>query len=169
MVEMMQHGQRNGQSACARRHLRMGWWMLLGFLTLGIVLEAMHGFKIRWYLDMANSTRRMMWTLAHAHGVLLALVNIAFSMTVAALDGWNGRARRIASPCLLGAGIALPGGFFLGGLVIHAGDPGVGIFLVPLGAAMLFVAVALTAWGTGHDKQGSNETDQTPDTEGEGR
>ena len=131
--------------------------MLLGFLTLGIVLEAMHGFKIRWYLDMANSTRRMMWTLAHAHGVLLALVNIAFSMTVAALDGWNGRARRIASPCLLGAGIALPGGFFLGGLVIHAGDPGVGIFLVPLGAAMLFVAVALTAWGTGDDSRGSKE------------
>jgi hypothetical protein len=147
----------------------MGWWMLLGFLTLGIVLEAMHGFKIRWYLDMANSTRRMMWTLAHAHGVLLALVNIAFSVTVAALDGWNGRARRIASPCLLGAGIALPGGFFLGGLVIHAGDPGVGICLVPLGAAMLFVAVALTAWGTGHDNLESKEKGQASDAAGDDR
>ena len=52
-----------------RRHLRFGWWSLLCFLTLGIVLESLHGFKVGWYLDAAHSTRRLMWTLAHAHGV----------------------------------------------------------------------------------------------------
>ena len=122
-----------------------------------------------WYLDMANTTRRMMWTLAHAHGVLLALVHMAFSVTVAALDGWNGRARRIASACLLGAGIALPAGFFLGGLVIHEGDPGVGTALVPLGAAMLCVAVALTAWGTRENNRGSKDGRPAEEAEGDGR
>ena len=36
-------------------------------------------------------------------------------------------------------------GFFLGGLFVHAGDPGLGILLVPVGAALLFAAVWL-AW-----------------------
>ena len=39
----------------------------------------------------------------------------------------------------------LPAGFFLGGLYIYSGDPGLGIALVPAGGLLLFVAVALTA------------------------
>jgi hypothetical protein len=31
-------------AALAQRHLRFGWWTLLLFLTLGLVLEALHGF-----------------------------------------------------------------------------------------------------------------------------
>ena len=58
-----------------RRHLRFGWWSVLVFLTLGTALEVMHGFKVDWYLNVANETRRLMWTLAHAHGVLLGLVH----------------------------------------------------------------------------------------------
>lgn len=42
------------ESACVRRHLRFGWWSLWCFLTLGLVLEGMHGFKVRWYLDESN-------------------------------------------------------------------------------------------------------------------
>jgi hypothetical protein len=62
--------------ALSRRHLAFGWCALLFFLTLGIGLEAMNGFKIGWYLDVSNATRRHMFKLAHAHGVLLALVNM---------------------------------------------------------------------------------------------
>jgi len=54
--------------ALAERHLRFGWWALLGFLTVGLVLEAFHGFKVGLYLDVPNQTRRLMWTLGHAHG-----------------------------------------------------------------------------------------------------
>ena len=109
-----------------RRHLRFGWWSLLCFLTLGIVLESLHGFKVGWYLDAAHSTRRLMWTLAHAHGVLLSLVHLAFAATLPHLAADTLRLARLASPSLMGASFLLPGGFFLGGVVIHGGDPGSG-------------------------------------------
>ena len=128
-----------------RRHLRFGWWSLLVFLTLGIVLEAMHGLKVGWYLNVGNDTRRLMWTLAHAHGVLLGLVHVAFALTVRLMPTGNGRWRKIASPCLMSASTIIPGGFFVGGITIYDGDPGLGIWLVPFGAALLFVAVFLTA------------------------
>ena len=63
------------------RNLRFGWWSLLVFLSLGGVLETLHGFKVGWYVDVGNETRRLMFTLAHAHGTLLALVNIAAVLT----------------------------------------------------------------------------------------
>ena len=128
-----------------RRHLRFGWWSLLCFLTLGIVLESLHGFKVGWYLDAAHSTRRFMWTLAHAHGVLLSLVHLAFAVTLPHLTADTLRLARLASPSLMGASFLLPGGFFLGGVVIHGGDPGLGILLVPVGALFLFIGVLLTA------------------------
>jgi hypothetical protein len=133
--------------AVVRRHLRFGWWALLVFLTLGMVLEGLHGFKVGWYLDPSNSVRRLMWTLAHAHGVLLALVNIAFALTVRAVGGGEQRRLGYASACLFGATLLLPGGFLLGGLFTHGGDPGLGIVLVPVGALNLFAAVLLTATG----------------------
>jgi len=134
--------------AYLRRHLRFGWWSLLIFLTLGIVLESLHGFKVGAYLNVSNSTRRLLWTLAHAHGTALALVHIAFGVTASYLTGWVGRTRTFASMSLMAASVLLPGGFFLGGLVIYAGDPGIGILLVPLGAIFLFLAVLLCARAT---------------------
>ena len=38
----------------ARRHHFIGWWGLLLFLSLGIALETMHGFKSDFYLDPAH-------------------------------------------------------------------------------------------------------------------
>lgn len=130
-----------------RRHLRFGWWSLLCFIILGIVLEAFHGFKVQWYMNVANETRRLLWTLAHAHGVLLALINIAFALTLHAISDRHARWRRLGSPCLIAAGALLPMGFFLGGLYFFEGDAGVGIILVPIGGLLLSVGVALTAYG----------------------
>jgi hypothetical protein len=126
-------------------HLRFGWWCLLVFLTLGAVLEAMHGFKVAWYMNVANETRRLMWTLAHAHGTLLGLVNIAFGLTIRATPELASHWPSAASPCLLAASVLLPAGFFCGGVVIYAGDPGLAIFLVPVGAVALLAGVGLTA------------------------
>ena len=128
-----------------RRHLAFGWWTILIYLTLGAGLEAAHALKLELYVDQANTTRRLMWTLAHAHGTLLGLMSVAFAFTASRLGGWTDRSRRTASRALMGATLLLPLGFFLGGLVIHAGDPGLGIVLVPAGALLLFVAVFLTA------------------------
>ncbi len=129
-----------------RRHLVAGWTLLLVFLTLGMLLELFHGLKVRWYVDLNNATRRLMWTLAHAHGVLLGLINIAFAATMSIRP--RGYVRRsLASSFLLAAGFLLPGGFLLGGVVIHQGDPGIGVFLTPIGGLSLFAAVVLTIRG----------------------
>lgn len=130
-------------ASLVRRHLRLGWLAILVFLTLGIVLEALHGFKVDWYLNVANETRRLMWTLAHAHGVLIGILHLGFAFTLRELDLESTPWTRIASPCLTGATVLLPGGFFLGGVMVYDGDPGVGVLLVPVGAILLLVAVAL--------------------------
>ncbi len=128
-----------------RLHLRVGWWSLLVFLTLGLVLEALSGFKVGLYLDVSNSTRRLMWTLAHAHGTLLSVLNLVFALSLRLAPDWKESRRATASRSLLGALALMPLGFFLGGARIHGGDPGLGVLLVPPGAFLLFVAVLLTA------------------------
>ena len=125
------------------RHLRFGWWSLFAFLTLGVVLEALHGFKLSWYLDVDVEMRRLMFTLAHAHGTLLALVNIAAGLTLRTVKGFE--LSRLASHALVWGGILLPTGFILGGLLIHDGDPGVGVVLVPIGAFLLLFGVGSAA------------------------
>lgn len=128
-----------------RFHLRLGWWSLLLFLSLGFALEVLHGIKAGLYLDVANEPRRHLWTLAHAHGTLLSLVHVGFALTAARLPAWDAPARARASLCLSGALLLMPAGFFLGGVFLHRGDPGLGIFLLPPGALLLFAAVFLTA------------------------
>jgi len=127
----------------ADRNLRFGWWSLLVFLSLGGALETLHGFKIGWYVDVGNETRRLMFTLAHAHGTLLALINIAAGLTARNVDRFE--LRPSVSFALIWAAILLPAGFFLGGIVIYDGDPGLGVWLVPIGALLLFYSVARVA------------------------
>jgi hypothetical protein len=121
--------------------LIVGWIGLLIFLTLGIVLESLHGFKAGYYLDTRNSTRRLMWTLAHTHGTLFSLVNILFAVSLSHLAALRERRLRLVSFSLIGALTLMPLGFFLGGLKLYGGDPGPGILLVPVGAILLLAGV----------------------------
>jgi hypothetical protein len=132
----------------ARRHLRFGWWSLLLFATIGLVLESLHGFKVGAYLDVSNDTRRLMWTLAHAHGTLLAAINILFGLTLRVAMPAAVPRVRLMSAALIGAGILLPAGFFLGGVAFYGGDPGLGVLLVPIGGVLLLVAVFSIARAT---------------------
>jgi len=143
----LDRGEPDAASA-SRINLRAGWWGLLVFLTLGLGLEALNGFKIQFYLGVASETRRTMWTLAHAHGTLLSLINIAFGLSAPGLAALGAGRARFASRCLLGALYLLPAGFFLGGAWIYAGDPGLGIVLVPLGGILLLIGVLMTARAT---------------------
>ena len=129
------------QFAYARRHLRFGWWSLFVFATLGLLLETLHGFKVRAYVDVSNETRRLLWTLAHAHGTLLAVVHVVFGLCVATFPDLGARNLKLISTSLVAASIVLPGGFFLGGIAFYSGDPGVGVLLVPAGAVLLLAAV----------------------------
>ena len=123
----------------ASRHLRFGWWMLLMFAALGLILESLQGFKVAAYLDVSNETRRTMWRLAHTHGTLLGAINILFALTLrssptAVVAPW-------ISMTLIAATLLLPLGFFLGGVVFYAGDPGLGVLLVPVGGVLLLVGL----------------------------
>lgn len=124
----------------SNRNLRFGWWALLVYLSLGLTLETLHGFKIGWYLDVGNEMRRLMFTLGHAHGAALALVNIAAALSARNVKRFD--LRPSVSFTLIWAAILLPVGFFLGGIVTYGGDPGLGVWLVPVGALLLFYGVA---------------------------
>lgn len=135
------------------RHLRIGYWSLALFVTLGLVLESLHAFKVGAYLDVGNETRRLMWRLAHAHGTLLAVVHVVYGLTVRA---YPRAARPLASAGLTGALLLVPGGFFAGGVAIHGGDPSPAVLLVPAGfvalvVALVSVALSLRASGTEGD------------------
>jgi hypothetical protein len=142
----------------SRRHLRFGWWSLLVFATLGLVLELLHGFKVRAYLDTSNETRRLMWTLAHAHGTVLALIHIAYALTLRSVPDLGLRPPVLVSRALIGASLLLPGGFFLGGVQFYAGDPGLGVLLVPVGASLLLTAVFLVARDASRAGQASGQS-----------
>ena len=128
-------------AAASRRHLRFGWWSLLAFLSLGFTLEMLHGFKVGLYLDASNETRRLMWTLAHAHGGLFGVIHILFGLYLRVAPEAAPRRLPAVSISLIGASLLLPGGFFLGGVTVYGGDPGLGILAVPAGAALLAAAV----------------------------
>jgi hypothetical protein len=132
-------------AALVARHFRIGWAALWVFVTLGIGLELLHAFKLGFYLDAGHETRRLMWTLAHAHGVGLSLAHLGFAATLNALFQAGRRALDLASSLLSWATLLLPLGFLLGGIAPYEGDPGVGVLLVPVGAVLLWIAVALTA------------------------
>jgi len=128
-----------------KRHMQVGWWMILGFLTLGIGLEWLHATKAPWYINEAFEPRRHLWTLAHAHGVLLGLVHVAFAATMDSYTATLAKPIKFASYSLSFAGGLMPAGFFLGGAVLEAGEPGPAIALLPIGAVLLICAVAMTA------------------------
>ncbi len=119
--------------------------MLVIFVTMGLLLEALHGFKIGWYLDVGNEARRLMLRLGHAHGTLLGLLNIAFAVSIPHLQTWRVERAMFASGTLKIASVLIPGGFIAGGFFIYDGDPGLGIFLLPFGAVALWLAVTSTA------------------------
>lgn len=152
------------RTSMVRRHLNFGWWALLVFLSLGIALEGLHGFKVGAYLNPSQSTRRLMWTLAHAHGALLAMVNLGFAFSAGLYSTWDFRRRRLASSCLMGASVLLPGGFFFGGLQFRGGDPGLAIFLVPVGAALLLTSVFLTALAAKRDRSSTSPAERVGDS-----
>src|SRR5262245_35977934 len=108
-------------AALARRHLTFGWWLVLIFLTLGLGLETLHGFKVLFYLDLTNETRRLLWTLAHAHGTLFGLINLAFAFTLSHARNVALTPARIASRFLIAGSLLMPLGFLSGGAIIEAG------------------------------------------------
>ena len=163
----MTPAENSGPDLIVQRHFRFGWWSLLLFLTLGLVLEFLHGFKIQGFLAEQYEARRLVWRLAHAHGTLLGLVHIAFAYTLTVTGISSFKRARLASTCLHASSVLLPGGFFAGGIYIYDGDPGLGIFLAPIGGLTLLVAVFCIACEVSASGSGSATTVDGQDGEQE--
>lgn len=131
----------SNEKSLSVRSLRQGFSLVLIGVLLGITLEALHGFKVSWLVDPGADTRRLMWRLAHAHATLLGFLNILYGLLGLQLAT---SVRRIAWQSLTIASVLIPIGFFLGGLWVYGGDPGLGIVLVPMGAIALVVALFIT-------------------------
>jgi hypothetical protein len=132
------------ESPACRASLRFGWTAIALFLLLGLVLEFFHLIKAPFYVETA--IRRELWTLAHAHGTLLGLINVGFAATaMRCLDSENSRA--LASWLLRVGAAAVPAGFFLGGVGQSEGDPSLFIMLVPAGALLMLAGALVTARG----------------------
>ena len=134
------------EEGLARLHRRFGWTALLVWMCGGLVLELFHGIKAGGYL--LDPLRRELWTLAHFHGALLSVVNLAY-VRWAEAPGLSAAQRVNASRALIAGSVMLPLGFLLGGIHHYEGDPGIGIFLAPLGAVAVIIAVAIqtrAAW-----------------------
>ncbi|HEY6879569.1 MAG TPA: hypothetical protein VI299_16195, partial [Polyangiales bacterium] len=121
----------------ARRH---GFLVLFVSACLGFALEVAHALKLSSYLD--QPLRRELLTWAHAHGVGLGLVLLAYG-TSGVVDARTAAHERVLA---LGATL-MPLGFALASLDVRESDPGVAIFLVPGGALLVLRAlyVALRA------------------------
>jgi hypothetical protein len=132
------------ESPACRASLRFGWSAVALFLLLGLVLEFFHLIKAPFYVETA--LRRELWTLAHAHGTLLGLVNVGFAATaMRCLDSEAGRS--LASWLLRAGAAAVPAGFLLGGVGQSEGDPSLFIMLVPAGALLALAGALVTARG----------------------
>jgi len=121
-------------------------WTLVVFTAGGLVLEGLHGFKAGLYLDVGNETRRLMWTLAHAHGTLFGLLHIAYGAVVAARGNEALKRHKLTTACLRAATVMLPGGFALGGVWTYGSDPGLAtVILAPIGGLLMLAALVFAA------------------------
>lgn len=111
--------------------LSVGLWGLLAWLAGGAALEGLLAFKAPLYLQ--DETRRHLWTLAHAHGTLLALACLVLAILAPRL-GMPRAVERTADRLFAAGALLLPLGFFLGGLAHPEGDPNAFILLTPVGA-----------------------------------
>ena len=127
--------------AALTKTLRTGWLLLAVSLPLGVTLEALHGFKVQAYV--ASEMRREMWRLAHAHGTLLGLLCLVF--TLIAEKHLADPARASIARLVRWGAVLMPVGFFAGGILNSEGDPSLGIVIVPVGAVLLIVALVRSA------------------------
>ncbi|HJQ22713.1 MAG TPA: hypothetical protein VKA60_02280 [Blastocatellia bacterium] len=119
--------------------LRQGWVSIAIWMSIGLLLEGLLGYKIPAYLS--DPQRRELFRLGHTHGTLLGIL-----LVVAALVVERGAVVPRAAHLALRIGaVLMPVGFFVAGIWHAEGDPGLAIWLVPAGALLvIYAAVAFT-------------------------
>ncbi len=123
--------------------LVQGWISVAVWMTVGLLLEGLIGFKTPAYLQ--DDQRRELFRLAHTHGTLLGLLLV---LAAVCCQRFNSALPAPASIALRMGTILIPFGFMLGGLWHFESDPGVGIWLVPPGAVLVIFGVTALAFAT---------------------
>ncbi len=124
-------------------HLRLSLLLLTLFLGFGLVLEAILGLRlVAWQLEPLG---REFLRLGHAHGGLLALLNLGLGWSLERLRVPEPWARPSRLGALLGA-LCVGGGFLGGGLWHGLTDPGPPVLLAPLGALLLLPSLSVAFW-----------------------
>jgi hypothetical protein len=121
------------------RALRFGWTSLAVWALLGLALEAAHGWKLAMYLDDALAQRLL--RLGHAHGVLLACVHLLYAVAGVPLLASRDDGGRSTGRLLRVAGVLMPIGFALSAWGHSESDPGLAIWLVPIGGLCLLAGL----------------------------
>lgn len=111
-------------------------------LASGLVLESLVGLRTRGWMD--DALRRELVRLAHAHGGVLGLVNVALGFAMGRLRTPEIWARRVRIAALGGA-VLVVAGFFGGGVWHGQSDPGPLVLLVPAGALLVLASVVAIA------------------------
>ncbi len=124
----------------SERMIFQGWVSIALWMSVGLLLEGLLGYKIPAYLN--DPQRRELFRLAHTHGTFLGLVLVAAALCVQRTGSNTPRIARIA---LRVGSILMPVGFLLAGIWHPEGDPGPAIWLVPPAALMvIFGAISLS-------------------------
>jgi hypothetical protein len=127
---MMEDASLENEQLSARR---FGFRALTLWASLGFLLEGAHAFKLSAYLDHALRRELLLW--AHAHGVGLSLVVLAYAAVgITESSARYGRSLRAAA-------IVMPSAFALAIFGHSEADPGPTIWLVPVGALLLLYAL----------------------------
>lgn len=120
--------------------LRQGWIALAFWMTFGLLLEGLLGYKVPAYLN--DPARRELFRLAHAHGAVLSLVLIAaaicFRQRLIQTQNFVEWVLRIGT-------VLMPLGFLLAGIWHYEGDPGLAIWLVPPSALLIIFGIVCVA------------------------
>lgn len=132
--------------AASSRHFVIGWVGLAIAMVGGLLVDLMLGLKLGLYLDVDNQTRRLLWRLAHAHAAGFSLVHLVFAAYLSTQVDRISTPLRAASQLATIGLIALPAGFALGGAQLYGDDPGLAIFLAPVGGVAMTLAAACIVW-----------------------
>jgi hypothetical protein len=116
--------------------LFQAWLSIAVWMSFGLLLESLIGFRVPAYLN--DPVRRELFRLAHTHGALLNIVLLLASLCV---DRNLVAASKTAIWVLRIGAVLMPVGFLLGGIWHFEGEPGLGVWLVPLGGILVIFSV----------------------------
>lgn len=125
------------QSDNANNGLRQQAWYGLAFwMAAGLLLEGLMAFRSPAYLQ--DPVRRELFRLAHAHGTLLNILLLVAGLYLA--KGLIAPPNMALWSLRVGV-VAMPLGFLLGGIWHYESDPGIGVFLAPVGGILVILGV----------------------------